>query len=76
MTLSQILDKFLPLPEIADAIPFAKEYAPEIGDTVICVLRDCVGVVDAVGYPYNDNVERWYVVGDGWADWLELNEIF
>jgi hypothetical protein len=76
MTLSDIFTHLWKPVETTDIIPFAVEYAPEINDIVICIARDSMGKVTAIGTPYCDGVERYYVEGSGWADWLTLAEIF
>lgn len=78
MGLSDITNFFFPEPTIEDVVTYAPEYAPEIKDVVICVARDSNGTVEGVGFPYADDIERWYVVAeDGtWADWLTIYELF
>lgn len=75
MTLSDLFTHLWQPPTIADFDPRPIEYAPECGDIVISILRDKMGTVTAIGYPFNDKIERWYVEGKGWADWLTIEEI-
>ena len=76
MTLSDLFTQLWKPVEIADVIPFAVEYAPEVGDYVICIARDSMGQITAIDTPYCDGLERFYVEGSGWADWLTIAEIF
>lgn len=75
MTLSQIVTHFFAPPQPADFDVYPLEYAPECGDIVISILRDKMGKVTAIGYPFNDKIERWFVEGKGWTAWLSLEEI-
>jgi hypothetical protein len=74
---TDFIDYLLPLPEIVDFASGAPEFAPQLTDTVYCAERDAHGTVDAVGYPFCDGVERWYVIGIdlSWAAWLSIAEI-
>jgi hypothetical protein len=74
---TDFIDYLLPLPEIVDFAPGAPLEAPQLTDSVYCAARDAHGTVDAVGYPYADGVERWYVVAIdlSWAAWLSIAEI-
>lgn len=83
MTLSELVTTIFrtpaqPAPEPADFDVYPIEYAPEVGDIVISIERDSEGTVDAIGYPYTDGVERYYVIALdlSWAAWLSLEEIF
>lgn len=67
-------------PQPADYDAYPIEYAPDCGDIVINIWRDAMCVVTAIGYPFNDNVERYFVeggtVGNTWTAWLSIEEIF
>lgn len=73
MTLNDIRNLFFPEP---DAIPFAKEYAPEVGDEPVYLPTGETVTVTAIGTPYMDNIERYYIEGEGFADWVLLEELF
>lgn len=76
MTLTDIRNMFFAPPQPADFDVYPLEYSPEVDDYVICIARDSMGKVTAIDTPYCDGLERYYVEGNGWADWLTLQEIF